>query len=282
MLAKLSEWYSKIRRQEFYLVPVQAGLPDDKLALFYKCDNGDLFISHSSGISRYDPGSNRFILIYTNDVANKIPVRFIGQDGAIVYFYCPDAVIKGMDANTYKITSQVKTGFPGYIFGSPSHPKFSDNIIKHKVALLLNFTLYLLDLKAGKIISRSDSLFRASSFFLRLKTEDEVLYTSYKINGPLQLYNFTSQVISSHPVIGMKGTYIARSNVYAWRNKWLLSLNNRVYEIDTSLRVLHAEMVNFENMPVAGTEIISQIKEDNFGNLYIVYLKGWHKKNYPE
>ena len=48
-----------------------------------------------------------------------------------------------LDSRTFKIAPETKTSFPDYSFNSDYLPKFSDNIINHKVALLINSSLYL-------------------------------------------------------------------------------------------------------------------------------------------
>jgi len=122
-------------------------------------------------------------------------------------------------------------------------------------------------------------------FFLKLKTENEVLYHDYKVNNALQVYSFASHRTNLLPVKGTNDKPIGRCNITSWQNKILLSFDNRLYETDSTMKVLKSEFVNFQNGPVAGTQSVASIKEDNFGNLYLQTVTGGIKKiirnNYP-
>ena len=275
----------KFDGKNFNTVAVQPGLPDDKLTLFFRCSNGDLLISHSQGISRYDLASNRFRQIYTYPSGNKTSAQFIGEDENIVYIYTETGSILGINCETYQLVAEIKTGFPDYSSNSNYRPHISDNIVNHRVALLINFSLCLWDLKKGKLLHQSAPVSNISGFFLRLKNEQEVLFYTYTKIGSLQLYNFASNITRPLPIKWSKGEYLSRCNIFTWRNKILLSLNDRLYETDSTFQVLNAELVNFQNHPVSANSTIAHLKQDNFGNLCIQTVTGGIKKiisnNYP-
>jgi len=275
----------KFDGKSFTTVPVQPGLPDDKLVYFLRCRNGELLISHSQGISKYEINNNRISQVYISHIAGKNPAQFIGEDEGLIYFYSSNGTITGIDGRSYKTVSETKTGFPDYSSEGNYQPKISDNIIQHRVALNINFTLYLWDLKNGKLVSRSAPLSDISFFFLKLKNENEVLYNDYKVNNALKVYNFISHTNSQLVVNGKDDSPIGRCSVFPWQNKILLSFNHRLYETDSTLQILKSELVNFQNQPVAVSQGIAQLKEDNFGNLYLQTVSGGIKKviknNYP-
>ncbi|MEO8110872.1 MAG: triple tyrosine motif-containing protein [Ginsengibacter sp.] len=275
----------KFDGKKFTTVPVQAGLPDDKLSYFFRCSNDELLISHQQGISRYDINNNSFTQMYISDISAKKPAQFIGEDDGIVYIYSANATITGIDCQTYKIVSETKTGFPEYVSNAGYQPKISDNIINHRVTLIINFTLYLWDLKNKKLLRQSAPLPDITPFFLKLKNENEVLYNDLKMNNALRLYNFTTLTERVLPVKGKDDRPIGRCTIFPWQNKIMLSFNNRLYETDSTLQILKTELVNFKNVPVAGSQSITRVKEDNFGNLYLQTVSGGLKKiirnNYP-
>ena len=275
----------KFDGNNFTNIPVQPGLPDDKAVLFFRCRNGDLLISHSEGISKYDITNNKFLYIYKQSASLQKPVIFIGQDGDTIYFYDENSTITGISSINFKSVTTVKTGFPGYAFNSNNRPRFSDNIINHKVALNFNFTLYLWDLQKGKSAGQSPPLPVFSYYLLRLKNEKEVLYNDYKTNNALQCWNFLTNSDTTLTIKGKNNRSISRCIIYPWRDKQLISLANQLFETDTTLQELKSELVNFKNEPVAGNLVIAAIKEDNFGNLYLQTVLGGIKKiirnNYP-
>jgi signal transduction histidine kinase len=276
----------KFDGKNFTTVPVQPGLPDDKLCRLFQCANGDLLISHQQGISKYEITGNRFVQVYSNGIGEKSPVDFIGQDEQIIYFHSTTGTIRGMSYPGYKIVSETKTGFPDYSSNSDYQPWFSDNIINHKVAFHINNSLCLWDLKAGKLVSESPAIpDKSPYFFLHLKTENEVLYYNYKENNALQLYNFAINTHRSLVIKGKDDKQIDRCIIFPWQNKILISFSNRLYETDESLQVLKTELVNFQNQPVTGNFSIAQIKQDNFGNLLLRTITNGIRKiirnNYP-
>lgn len=275
----------KFDGKNFITVPVQRGLPDDKFVKFFQCQNGDLLISHSQGISKYEISENKFRQVYTNAVSVKKPVHFIGEDRNIIYFYTNTGKITGLDAKTFKPVSDTKTNLPNYSLTTDYTPKISDNIINHKVAFQIKSRLYLWDLQKAKLVSRSDSIPAISNFFLYLKTENEVWFYTNNRSTALQLYNFTTSVYSNLPVAGKQDIAISRCAVYHWQSKVLISFNGNLYETGSSLDTLEFELVNFQNQPVAAAMDIWGIREDNFGNLYLLTVTGGIKKiirnNYP-
>jgi signal transduction histidine kinase/ligand-binding sensor domain-containing protein len=275
----------KFDGEKFTIIPIQSGLPDDKLVHFFTCFNGDLLLSHSQGISKYTIVNNRFQQIYTNPILAKNTIVFIGEDEGLIYFYTETGHIVGIDAKTYKPIVEAKTNLPLYPSQSEYQPKFSTNIINHKVAVNLNSTLYLWNLKEQKLIATSMTLPDMSIFFLHLKTENEVLYYSSKINNALLNHNFT--INKSYPIVvkGKDNKPISRCHLLSFKNKLLVGFNNQLFETDISLATLKTELVDFQNQPIAGVATIANIKEDNFGNLYIQTINGGVKKvignNYP-
>ena len=275
----------KFDGKNFITVPVQSGLPDDKVVVFFKCSNRDLLLSHSKGISKYEINSNRFIQVYTFQSGQQLPAPFIGEDDNIIYFYTETGNITGIDCHTYKVVSTTKTGFPYYSTSNANSTVFSDNIINHKTAVNINSSLYLWDLKNKKLLYQSVPVPGMSRFLLKLKTENEVLYYDYKTNNALQLYNFVSNTSRTIVVKGKDDKQIGRCIIFPWQNKTLISFDGRLYETDTGLQTLQAEIVNFQNQPVVGNNGIAGIKEDNFGNLFIQTVTNGIRKiirnNYP-
>ena len=56
----------KFDGKRFIDIPIQEGLPDNKWVFFFRCGNGDLIISHSMGLSKYDITNNKFSILYRN------------------------------------------------------------------------------------------------------------------------------------------------------------------------------------------------------------------------
>lgn len=275
----------KFDGKNFTTVQVQQGLPDDKLTTFFHCSNGTLLISHSEGISIYEIAANRFKQVYTAATGNRGTVQFIGEDEGIVYFYSRTGVITGISCQTFKVVSETKTGFPDHSTNFNYRPKISDNIIHHRTAFIINSTLCLWDLKKAKLLSQSSAISGIAIYLLRLKNEEEVIYYLNTPASFLQIYNFSSFSITPLLIKGVNVKYMQRCNIYYWQSKLLFSVNDRIYETDSTLQSIKSELVNFQNQPVSANSTIAHIKEDNFGNLFIQTVTGGIKKifrnNYP-
>ena len=271
----------KFDGNHFTSVEIQAGLPDDKTVYFLRCSAGDLFISHSFGISKYEITSNRFKQIYSLPEGEKKPPFFLGEDENIIYFYIKTGYITGMDKRTSKILSKVKLNLP---IGSDDVRR-SDNIINHKIVLLINNSLYLWDLKKRRLVGKSPAIPNPSLFTLKLKSEDEVLYVEYKVTDALQVYNFRTGLNRQIVVEGKSDQILSRCIMLPWNDKTLISFTNKLYETDSTLQILKSELVDFQNRPISGPASIARIVEDNFGNLIIATVNSGIKKvfrnNYP-
>ena len=270
----------------FKTVKIQPGLPDDKYAKFFRCNNGDLLISHSQGISKYEIEKNSFTQVFKQAPGLQKPVHFIGEDDGIIYFYDESATISGMQCGTFKIVSSVITGMPPYTSQSDNVPRISDNIVDHKMAFWLGKTICLWDLNKKKLLYQSAPIPDRSQYFLYLLPGEKVLHTNYTENDALQCWDFAVATNKKLVITRKdKDMYISRFKIFRWQDKYLVSINNRVYETDSTFLVLKSELVNYQNQPVAGNYSITNIKEDNFGNLYLQTINGGIRKiirnNYP-
>ena len=250
-------------------VPLQPGLPDDKYVLFFRCTNGDLLISHTFGISKYDINANRFTQVHTISPDSKSPAQFIGEDGDIIYIYKESGLITGLNRNSFTVISETSTGLTDYSVNISLRVKLSDNIIDHKVAIAQDLLLYLWDLSKAQMVSAPAKIEYMSSKLLVLKTGSQAVYYNYKIDEALQVYDFASRSNRSLPIKGKDDMPISRCIIFPWQTKLLISFSNKLYETDTSFHLLKSELVNFQNKPMAGMSAIIRIRQDNFGNLMV-------------
>ncbi len=274
----------KFDGREFNLVPIQPGLPDDKFVKLFRCSNGDLLISHSQGISKYEINSNRFILVYSFAGVKKA-AQFIGEDEQVVYLYTAEGNITGINLRGFTVSSNTKTGLPDYASRSDFHPSLSSNIIDHKIAIAIKDTLYCWDLKKNQLTAQSVPIKLLSPFFLRMKSAHEVLYYDYITNNALKLYDFNTKASRTIIIKGKDDLSFGRCNILPWQKKTLISFNDHLYEFDTVKFALGAELVNLQNEPVGGKGTIARLVEDNFGNLCLATVTTGIKKiirnNYP-
>lgn len=272
----------KFDGREFTMVPIQPGLPDDKSVKFLRCSNGDLLISHSLGISKYEINGNRFIQVYSY-TGSKKTAQFIGEDERIVYFYTVEGNIIAINLDDFTVNSNTRSGLPDYSSNTDFRPGFSGNIIDHKVTIIIKEILYCWDLKKKQLVAQSGSIKSLSPYFLRMNSAHEVLYYGHTANNTLQLYDFNTKTSRAIIIKGKDDQAIGRWIILPWENKTLISFNEHLYEFDTENFALGPELVNYQNKPVTGT--ISKLVVDNFGNICMSTIQSGIKKiirnNYP-
>lgn len=271
--------------KNFVTVPVQVGLPENKNCFFFRCSDGTLLISHFQGISRYDDKTNQFQLLYKFQQTATATSGFLGEHQGVIYFYTDAAEIIGLSTGSFTRKSLFKTGMPDYKKDFTYAPKLSGNITDGKAAMIINKKIFYWGVKEGRFVYESTAFPDISGFVLEQLNSREVLFYNKNIRGELQVLNTGNNTVRDITIAGVPRGYISRCMIYRWQQKIMLSVNDRIYETDSSLQKLSAEIVNYQNAPPAKDAVISKLKQDNFGNLYVQTISGGFRKitadNYP-
>ncbi len=270
----------KFDGKKFIDIPVQEGLPDNKWVKFFRCKNGDLLISHSMGISKYEIRSNKFILIYNSISTTLKPIQFIGEDDAVFYCYTEQGNVIGFSCGSYKKVCEIITGIPGYSNNMDLIPTISQNIIDHKVVLRAGHRLYCVNLQERNLKYGPVDVPGIYNYFLWMENSEQVLYFKYNEKDQLNLERYDFKTGAAQLLTGLsKPTKIAyRSRIQHWRDKIIISSNNHLYETNSKLDSTRNELVDFQNKPIAGNSDIVKIIEDNYGNLYLQTINDGFRK----
>ncbi len=275
----------KFDGSRFVNVPVQPGLPEDKYTQLFRTASGDLLIGHNYGISRYDANKDQFSLVHHLKIPDKWPLILVGEDNGVIYCSNHNGVITALSSIDYKLLFRYKTGIDLPFMDVSVRPAFSENIIDNRVALRLDSTVFLIDLREKKIL-RSIPVpgFRYSSM-LRMKSGSEISFFGPKRYDQLQTLDFNTGLISSRNIKGIRFENFHRNGFFTWGNKLLFYHNNRLFEIDSATLDIESELVNFQNKPVAGITSISRLVTDDLGNIYLQTVNAGIRKilgqNYP-
>jgi signal transduction histidine kinase len=264
----------KFDGKNFTLVPIQNGLPDDKFVHFFKCKNGDLLISHTKGISKYVISNNKFVQLLIKSTPIKKPDIFIGEDGDFIYLFSENGEITSVHNKKYIVHKITQTELPSLTENPLNFAKFSSTIFNHKIALQINSKLYLWDLESDKLFCKSASIPDISPFYIFSPSEKEVQFYTNSKNTPFCSYNFITEKTTTLPLKFEISKLPNRCNRYKWQTKDIISYANRIYETDLNNNILKTEIVNFQNQSIGRNLSIEQIKEDNFGNLFLQTVTG--------
>ena len=275
----------KFDGKSFTNIPPQAGLPDTKNPEFIQCNNKELLISHRFGISKYDILKNTFIELYKYKLVAKYPARIMGEYKGHVYFFTDQARILCLNSTDYSLVSEVNSHLPSFRDSSILRPGISSNILAGKLVFSIDKRLYLWDFDAGKVIATSETIPQLSGYTLYLTSMNEVLFLDYSNQHSIQRYHFINKTISPVFIKGKDSSIISRFHIFKWKNKLMISFNNRLYETNEQFSQLTSEIVDFQNKPVSLQNAFSMIVEDHHGNLYLSTITSGIRKvighNYP-
>lgn len=265
-----SNGIQKFDGQRFTNVPLQPGLPDDKSVKLFSDHKKNLWVSHSSGVSKYVNATNSFIQVYNNPRL-KISSVILGEDDGIIYFFTTEGKIIEINEQSNHVVGETTTRFKNFLKGVLFDFVYTPNIINHRIGLMVDSSLVLWNLKKSQMLYKIKTPY-LGGYLLHLKNEHEIFYYKYPAEKKLKLY--------CYDFIRKKERFIAdektdktkplRGVVFQWQHKKLLAVYNRLYVTDSSYTQHTSEIVNFQNEPVSGNAVINNIQQDNYGNLYLL------------
>jgi signal transduction histidine kinase len=255
----------------FESIHLQNGLPANENIKFIKSKNGMLWLCHSKGISVYNATNNRFSLVFS--FASKAPqpaVWPVNEDAGVVYFYTADGYITGINENTFHIVSRKRFPFTTNLFELPEEFQTSGTVLNHEVMICFDqSTLVIWDLQKGiaaSICRLPPKISIPSKEFYALNNNECVFF----INGQLNIFNIQKKSFTSFKQGAVKWQTIdGVSFEHANQQQLLMSVNNRLFQLNTQTMQLTSQLVNFQNQPFAHFAI-RYIRFDNFGNIYLI------------
>lgn len=273
-----SNGIQKFDGQRFIDVPVQPGLPDNKGVKLFSDNKKDIWLSHSSGISKYVNTNGNFIQVYRNPGV-KISSYILGEDDGHIYFFTGEGKIIEINEQSDQVTSETTTGFTNFLTGSLLNFQYTRNIINHKIGFVIDSSLILWDLKKNEVCNKI-KISNLAVYSVYLKNEHEILFYKYHPDKKLELYSYDFTGKKEHFIAEQKTDKSKpwRGVIFQWNQKKLLSAYNRLYVTDSGYTQLTYEIVNFQNVPVSGNAVIHNIQQDNYGNLYLLTVNDGIRK----
>ena len=278
-----SNGLQKFNGKNFENIPIQQCLPDDKNLNMALSDAGEIYYLSSENISWYNADKNKFIIIYHSNNNKISSTYFLGELNQILYFFFADKTIIGLKKTDYQKVFEISL--------NPEIP-FSENLITGVVAadkLLFNYgnNLFSLSPKNKSIHRIRDA--QSISFYTNFslgndanailgfsKANNKFIVNELNINTAKKTLNTTLEPIDKR---------LERLFIYKSKKFNLISIYNEVYEMDGAFKTIKSKWLNFQNTPCAGEAFIDQIKEDQFGNIYLLTLNDGFRKiisnNFP-
>ena len=277
----------KFDGKNFYTVPLQPGLPEDKSTGFFVTQSKELLITHSKGISWYDISKNIFRQIYFNPANITGEPLLLGEDEGVIYFSISSGTVTGISVGNFNIAREFPNALPAEIAEASPNVSVSENIMDHRVCIYNSNRFYLLDLQSGKLAGQSPGI--GSTFHyatnLRMKSSGEIYFFSREPELYLNTYDFATGRITRLIKGPVQSARTFRSTMLFWNGIPYLTNYNELYQCSDEFKSISGRVVTFQNAPPAGEAPISGTRQDNYGNLYVLTInKGFRKvlhQNYP-
>lgn len=274
----------KFDGERFNSIAPREGLPEVSDLNFFKTKSGTVLFSYRQGISRYDIHKDKFIPVYHDEKASPLQRKFFGETGGVIYFISPDGFITGLDNKTFKKVLHSESRLTFIDDAAYQNLIVGNNLCGANAVVYLDKQLYLIDLETGK--EKDIGLLPVLPYVisLHLLNDHEILFYSAEAPHHLLKYNFLQKAYTTLHTIPTNSSKVFRSVIYNWQNNIIVSNFNETYIADSTFKLIH-RLVNYQNHALAGNDIIKNITEDNFGNLYLLTLASGFVKviadNYP-
>lgn len=212
----------KFDGKTFTSVPVQGGLPDDKHCNFFRSTTGQLFISHTQGVSIYDISTDKFKLVYQQPSRQAPP--FLGECDNVIYFYNGNAAITGINNTTFKEVSKYQTGLTGYNAGLEYYPRPGKNVSGEVAVFILKKTICFWNLSKGKLIHQTKNINGLAPYLLYLKNNEEAVFVDDTKKGTLNKYHYPTGKAPAQLLKGLKIYFFPVATSIAGREKYYCPL----------------------------------------------------------
>jgi len=258
----------KFDGHSFKDVPVQPGLPDDKWVYFQELPSGDLLISHTKGISLYNVAANSFRLVIRWEYPVHAPLSFLGYLEETIYLLNDKNEILSFNKD-YKPVGRKRLLLQDSI-GTEIQFSMFPKIENHCIVGFYNKRLYKWDVRDLRLLNVSEYLGEDFNAYLGADNRGNAIYFRHFSEGiRLYRYNFSDKTSEFLFSFNRKPPLPMRSKIFSWHGRQLISIYDRVFELDSISFKPKYELTDFHNESFTNYGSINQIGTDRFGNLFL-------------
>lgn len=276
----------KFDGKTFYTLSIQKGLSDDKNVRLYVSDKGTLYLSHIFGISKYNIETDKFEEVIKYNTPEQTPLNFLGDHKNCLYILIDYSTYLEIDIIKKEISRKIPTNIRyNTINNEELKPIIPGKIQNRKTYMILNDSLFNINIVNGTYqsynisyltnknkITASNSMGNIdSSYILFGFNVPNAVSNIYALN--LQNGQFSEPLIQNTPA-----QFFSRIGLFKADNMWLLSNENKLYELSNDLSSIKHQWVNFQNKPIGNNGFIRKIIPDNYGNILAVTVNDGIRK----
>ncbi len=267
----------------------QQSLPDDKYVHFLRLANGNLWITHSKGISEYDIHTNSFKKVYEfrtssgGDLSNNL-IYAVLEEGPLVWCATPYGLL-AIDKGTARLTDSIPySPLTGPQLVSPLSP-----IQNFFVATGRNICVFLApaEIRIINTDTKKTSSVKASPeqryFHAIERLNDDTLLVASSL-GIEKMSIATGRFTFVCPYIVTPEKDHQRFPLHLYRLKndlFIIVFSGEVFELDTHTGRYRAHLVNLQQQSFLNNGYINGCVADRFHNLWLVTVSdGIKKLNY--
>ena len=266
--------------KRFYQVPISSQLPDDKYVKFFRRINGNLWITHTRGITEYDSRTHTFKLIYQSpNFSPESPPIALKEDKDGIWCITPNKMLH-LNATDLRIIDEIATDQISsaiILKLAPSKTKVTSS--DDHIYLMEGQDLYVFDLrykkfKAWKIEGQKKSFIAIENYSpdtLLVGTESGFEKFNTKtgtftwVCGYARAFDLTKSSNSVHLTRVQDRLYIA-------------SIGAELFELDLDQHGYASNLVNLQNQSFLNIGFITSCIPDSFHNLWVISASDGIKK----
>ncbi|HLX90047.1 MAG TPA: ATP-binding protein [Puia sp.] len=259
--------------QHFVNIPLQKGLTANQYINFLKSRNRLLWMAHAGGLSAYDAATGKFTLVYKYLSGNEYPaVRLMAEDNGIVFFFCSDGSIVGVNEDNFQVVS--RSHFPYAIPNSGgeiyAHLHVSRLSADHTALICFKESVLITwDLQKGlarRIDNLPPSIGISGDGFCQVAPDRYISVES----GELKVQDIGQKTSASIFKGSMKliGADIVTFEPVG-ENRILISNDDQLFLFNSKTMMLELHLVNSQNQAFSHFAV-SAMRVDDFGNIYLL------------
>lgn len=232
----------------FTSVPIQPGLPDDKWVYFQQLPSGDLLISHIYGVSLYHVSNNSFRMVIRWEKPLADPFSFLGYDDGMIYLLGEKNEVSGFNRE-FKLVIR-KSITPGDPLGEKVLFSNQSLIVDHCIVGSYQNRLYKWRLGDLGVESVSKNLGDHYLYYLNIDKQGNAIYLTQHADS-ITVFKYDFGLQQPRFLFSLKQRWVPslRINLFYWKEKLLLGLEDRVFELDSITLKPRLELTNINGEP---------------------------------
>jgi signal transduction histidine kinase len=258
-------------------------LPEDKYVHFFKLRNGNLWLSHSKGITQYDIKTNTFHSVYEIKNRNNIDIPIVAcEDGSGVWFWLANEGLIYLDKKDFSVKGNIQYNLPSLKNLTATFPTREIIVVAgNKAVVKLTGEAIIFDLRLKTADLWQPDLSQGYFYSFEQYTDDSLLVASSRGIEKIGLTTKKSGGIYPVPFTDQGSLWASVHMRKIKDNLFIVSSSTELFELDTKEMKYVSHLVNLQNQSFLNIGFVNGFIMDSFKNLWVLSINdGIRKINY--